>query len=97
MSIIVKKVCGDGSVEDICVSDDPTDLELNVALGIQGDHVTKIQWEDQWEILKATESDDHLIVGTPPCISADSPKRKTCNLSDQQAKNLVRAIVDLSI
>lgn len=95
--IIVKKVCGNGSIEDIWVSDDPTDQELIDALGGQGNLVTEKQWEDQWEILKSTESDDYLIVGVPPHISADSPKRKTCNLSDQQAKNIVRAIVDQSI
>lgn len=90
----LKKVCGDESVEDISVSDDPTDPDLIDALGGLGDLVKVGEWEDQWVILTTTESNDYLIVGFPPYISADSPKRRTCNLSDQQAKNLVRAIVD---
>ena len=95
MTITAKKISPDGSVVDVSLDDDPTDIDLIKALGgkRQSDIVT-IGWIHSWEFLKIAECDDLLIVGAPPYVGSN-PQRQTCDLNDQQARAAIRALASL--
>ena len=95
MTITAKKISPDGSVVDVPLDDDPTDINLIKALGGEGQSdIATIGQIYSWEILKIAECDDLLIVGAPPYMGSGS-QRETCNLNDQQARAAIRALANL--
>ena len=93
MTIIAKKVSPPDTVENVHLSDCPTDyVELIQALG--GDpgesDFVPIGCVGPWEILLCTSSDVLLVVGKDPVIGEDS-RRESCDLNEAQVWNVIKS------
>ena len=94
MTITAKKVRGNSNVENVSLSDDPTDRELICALGGKGELVS-VGIVCQWQVITTDQTDDHLIVGVPPYVVDLSKSRECCTLSDKLSRKLVTNLLEL--
>lgn len=92
MPINVKLINQVGTISTHTIhSDDPSDSEIISLLGGSEDSgLSKIKRIGDWEIVKISDSDSNiLIIGAPPYISDDPKSRLSCNLTDEEIKNLL--------
>lgn len=90
--MIKAKLVSNQSVTTIDLSDDPSDQELLDALGSEGGLVSCAIVRD-WEALRGSDTGVRtLVVGSAPSHGNTHPVRKSCDLTDKEASELVRGI-----
>lgn len=93
MPINAKIVDAAGEVKTIKLPDNPSDEDLIRALGAKGYLVAHRAWAGGYEVLGTIDGNGAtLIVGLPPHMNGPPTLRTSCNLTDDQAKGLVKLV-----